>query len=73
MRALIKVFTISQVHSLTYLHNQIRIVSSQDEIALDTLSDGDLVELCKRHTFVSRQINAADNPVPFCQQIKITG
>ena len=32
----------------TYLHNQIRIVSSQDGIALDKLSDGDLVDLCKR-------------------------
>ena len=30
------------------MYNQIRIVSSQDEIALDKLSDGDLVDLCKR-------------------------
>jgi len=30
------------------LHNQIRIVSSQDEIAIDQLSDGVLVDLCKR-------------------------
>ncbi len=48
MSELFEVSSLTFTNSTTYLHNQIRIISSQDEVALDQLPDGDLVALCKR-------------------------
>ena len=48
MGKLIRPFALSPVQLPTYLQNHIRIVSSQDVIALDKLSDRELVVLCQR-------------------------
>lgn len=48
MGKLIGVSSFTSDYSNTYLQNHIRIVSSQDEVALEQLTDGELVSLCKR-------------------------